>query len=199
MMFANKQAYDDYVAKYGKDAATGANPKRPDDPRGPVPTPPRMTGKDYRTALDSLRDTRREGLRSATDKAGRQAANQTYRTARDNLQAQRLGKVAPRPVDPLPRVGEPGGPPLTKMPMLDPYEGRTPPVDRGHDPNYRPPVVPKGSDSANFSLVPGGMKKGGKVSASKMKPVKTAKPKMSSASKRADGIAQRGKTRGKMV
>jgi len=38
-------------------------------------------------------------------------------------------------------------------------------------------------------------KKGGKVSASKMGAVKVAKPKMSSASSRADGIAIRGKTR----
>jgi hypothetical protein len=43
------------------------------------------------------------------------------------------------------------------------------------------------------------MKKGGKVGASKMGAVKTAKPSMGSASKRADGIAQRGKTRGRMV
>jgi hypothetical protein len=43
------------------------------------------------------------------------------------------------------------------------------------------------------------MKKGGKVGASKMGKVKTSKPSMGSASKRADGVAQRGKTRGKMV
>jgi hypothetical protein len=43
------------------------------------------------------------------------------------------------------------------------------------------------------------MKKGGKVGASKMGAVKTSKPSMGSASKRADGIAQRGKTRGRMV
>ena len=43
-----------------------------------------------------------------------------------------------------------------------------------------------------------GMKKGG-MAASKMGAVKTAKPKMGSASSRADGIAQRGKTVGKML
>ena len=43
------------------------------------------------------------------------------------------------------------------------------------------------------------MKKGGKVGASKMGKVKTSKPSMGSASKRADGIATKGKTRGKMV
>jgi hypothetical protein len=43
-----------------------------------------------------------------------------------------------------------------------------------------------------------GMKKGGMAS-SKMGKVKTGKPNMSSASSRADGIAQRGKTRGRMV
>ena len=44
-------------------------------------------------------------------------------------------------------------------------------------------------------------KKGGSVksSASKMGKVKTAKPSMGGASKRADGIAMRGKTRGRMV
>jgi hypothetical protein len=42
-------------------------------------------------------------------------------------------------------------------------------------------------------------KKGGQVRASAMKPVKMAKPKMGSASSRADGIASRGKTRGRMV
>jgi hypothetical protein len=39
---------------------------------------------------------------------------------------------------------------------------------------------------------------GGSVKASGMGSVKTAKPSMGSASKRADGIAQRGKTRGKV-
>jgi len=42
------------------------------------------------------------------------------------------------------------------------------------------------------------MKKGGVVP-SKMGAVKTAKPKMGSASSRADGIAQKGKTKGKML
>jgi hypothetical protein len=41
-----------------------------------------------------------------------------------------------------------------------------------------------------------GMKKGGMA---KMGAVKTAKPSMGSASSRADGIAQRGKTKGKMM
>ena len=38
-----------------------------------------------------------------------------------------------------------------------------------------------------------------KVGASKMGKVKTAKPKMGSASKRADGVAKKGKTKGKMM
>jgi hypothetical protein len=42
-------------------------------------------------------------------------------------------------------------------------------------------------------------KRGGSVKASKMGAVRTAKPSMSSASKRADGIATKGKTRGRMV
>jgi len=41
-------------------------------------------------------------------------------------------------------------------------------------------------------------KHGGSVKASKMGSVKTAKPKMTSASSRGDGIAQRGKTKGRM-
>jgi hypothetical protein len=44
-----------------------------------------------------------------------------------------------------------------------------------------------------------GMKKGGSVKASKMGAVKQSKPSMGSASKRGDGIAQRGKTKGRMV
>ena len=38
-----------------------------------------------------------------------------------------------------------------------------------------------------------------KVGASKMGKVATAKPKMGSASKRADGVAKKGKTKGKMM
>ena len=47
----------------------------------------------------------------------------------------------------------------------------------------------------------GGMnfKKGGSVKASKMGAVKQSKPSMGSASKRGDGIAQRGKTKGRFV
>ena len=47
----------------------------------------------------------------------------------------------------------------------------------------------------------GTMKRGGAVKSStpKMGKVKTAKPSMGGASKRADGIAMRGKTRGRMV
>ena len=43
-----------------------------------------------------------------------------------------------------------------------------------------------------------GMKKGG-MAASKMGKVATAKPKMGSASSRADGVAKKGKTVGKML
>jgi hypothetical protein len=42
-------------------------------------------------------------------------------------------------------------------------------------------------------------KRGGSVKASKMGSVRTSKPSMGSASKRADGIATKGKTRGRMV
>jgi len=42
-------------------------------------------------------------------------------------------------------------------------------------------------------------KNGGSIKSSKMGSVKTAKPKMTSASSRGDGIAQRGKTKGRMV
>ena len=44
-----------------------------------------------------------------------------------------------------------------------------------------------------------GMKRGGSVKPSKMGSVRTSKPSMGSASSRGDGIASRGKTRGKMV
>lgn len=43
-----------------------------------------------------------------------------------------------------------------------------------------------------------GFKRGGSIKASSMGKVKQAKPSMGSASRRGDGIAQRGKTRGKM-
>lgn len=52
--------------------------------------------------------------------------------------------------------------------------------------------VPVTTDQQTF-------KKGGRVKASAMKSVKVASPKMGSASKRADGIASRGKTRGRIV
>jgi hypothetical protein len=42
-------------------------------------------------------------------------------------------------------------------------------------------------------------KMGAKMGASKMGKVKTAKPSMGSASKRADGVAVKGKTKGKMM
>jgi hypothetical protein len=42
-------------------------------------------------------------------------------------------------------------------------------------------------------------KRGGSIKASKMGAVRTSKPSMGSASKRADGIATKGKTRGRMV
>ena len=57
-------------------------------------------------------------------------------------------------------------------------------------------MAPQGMAPQAMAPAPQGMKKGGSVKA-KAK-VKT-KPKSSSASKRGDGIAQRGKTRGKMV
>ena len=44
-----------------------------------------------------------------------------------------------------------------------------------------------------------GMKSGGSVKPSKMGGVKTAKPSFGSASKRADGVASKGKTRGKYI
>jgi len=50
-----------------------------------------------------------------------------------------------------------------------------------------------------FAAKRGFMKKGGAVKASKMGKAKQAKPSMSSASSRGDGIAQRGKTKGRIV
>jgi len=59
----------------------------------------------------------------------------------------------------------------------------------------------KKRQAATGGAAPAGapMKKGGKVGASKMGSVKTSKPAMSSASRRADGIATKGKTRGRFV
>jgi hypothetical protein len=52
-----------------------------------------------------------------------------------------------------------------------------------------------GSEALKLS----GYKKGGSIKSSKMGSVKTAKPKMTSASSRGDGIAQRGKTKGRII
>lgn len=52
---------------------------------------------------------------------------------------------------------------------------------------------------AGLAAKRGFMKKGGSVKASNMGKVKQAKPSMGSASSRGDGIAQRGKTKGRMV
>jgi hypothetical protein len=50
--------------------------------------------------------------------------------------------------------------------------------------------------AAEQAAAEGGMKKGGRVKGGR---VKGGKVKMSTASKRADGIAQRGKTKGRMI
>lgn len=60
-------------------------------------------------------------------------------------------------------------------------------------------TTPTGPQSATTNRMAGTMKKGGSVKASKMGKVKQAKPSMGSASSRGDGIAQRGKTKGRMV
>ena len=75
---------------------------------------------------------------------------------------------------------------------------------RGYKPRYTPPAAAsKTTQGATYPKrafmpdeVDNSYKKGGSVT--KMGGVKTSKPSMGSASKRADGIAQKGKTRGKM-
>jgi hypothetical protein len=79
-------------------------------------------------------------------------------------------------------------------PKLDEYKPRREPepltstVKPGTNTNY------ENTDTSDMSY-----KRGGSVKASKMGGVKTAKPSMGSASKRADGIAAKGKTRGKYI
>jgi hypothetical protein len=57
----------------------------------------------------------------------------------------------------------------------------------------------RGGNSVDFAGSGMGMKRGGSVKPSKMGGVKTAKPSFGSASKRADGVATKGKTRGKFI
>jgi hypothetical protein len=57
----------------------------------------------------------------------------------------------------------------------------------------------RGGNSVDFGGTGLGMKSGGSVKPSKMSGVKTAKPSFGSASSRADGIASKGKTRGKYI
>ena len=72
--------------------------------------------------------------------------------------------------------------------------------------NYKPRREPKPltevrkpGTNVNYESDETEMKRGGKVKASKMGSVKTAKPSMGSASRRGDGIAQRGKTKGRYL
>jgi hypothetical protein len=57
----------------------------------------------------------------------------------------------------------------------------------------------RGGNTVDFAGSGMGMKRGGSVKPSKMGGVKTAKPSFGSASSRADGIASKGKTRGKYI
>jgi hypothetical protein len=57
----------------------------------------------------------------------------------------------------------------------------------------------RGGNSVDFAGSGMGMKRGGSVKPSSMGSVKTAKPSSGSASRRADGIATKGKTRGKYI
>ena len=97
------------------------------------------------------------------------------------------------------RLGAPSGMPAGMLgsggPKMNPYT--LPPANAQAAYSAPPPQanftsmvnkLPMASPSA-------GMKKGGSVKASKMGAVKQSKPSMGSASKRGDGIAQRGKTR----
>ena len=57
----------------------------------------------------------------------------------------------------------------------------------------------RGGNTVDFAGSGLGMKRGGSVKPSKMGGVKTAKPSFGSASSRADGVATKGKTRGKYI
>ena len=57
----------------------------------------------------------------------------------------------------------------------------------------------RGGNTVDFAGSGMGMKRGGSVKPSKMGGVKTSKPSFGSASSRADGIASKGKTRGKYI
>jgi hypothetical protein len=82
---------------------------------------------------------------------------------------------------------------MTQQPTY-PFYGNTPQAG-GQNGGMNQTFNMQPQATADANQQPQRFKKGGKVSASKMGAVKVAKPKMSSASSRADGIAIRGKTR----
>lgn len=149
--------------------------------------------------------------------------------AKQKLALQPSGKFAPAFKPNMPIVGPMGGknmpPPRTGGMIATPPPGMgggMPPLGMGNlqqaskayfdanpqrnlgsAPTYSAPP-PQVNFTSMVNKLPmaapsAGMKKGGSVKASKMGAVKQSKPSMGSASKRGDGIAQRGKTKGRMV
>ena len=176
-----------------KDRPLYEGPVRPDMPRQTLN--PRQVRNQ---AIASAKDTRQQAMQAARAMkdsgqrlSAKQAAFDAYADARKTAQQQyKQSKLDPR-------TGKPR-PPMHVMPIDD-----RPPV------HFMQTPTPGRDTGGEFVLeTMGKMKKGGSVKKykaggsvkpSKMGSVKTASPKMSSASKRGDGIAQRGKTRGKMV
>ena len=179
-----------------KDNPLYDSPKRPDMPRQTLD--PRQVRNQ---AIAAAKDTRQQAMQAARamqDRGQRlsakQAALDAYANARNAAQQQyRASRTG---------ISSPGGP--TGGDMLQPPR---PTFDTTMSDDFKPRQKSQTSfldrvKQSGMMKKGGSVKKykaGGSVKPSKMGGVKTASPKMSSASKRADGIAMKGKTRGRIV
>jgi hypothetical protein len=199
MRFASQKDYEDYVKKYGADAAAGGNkPRSPLKDSAPQPTVSRASYKDLQQQYKEDRDAAREAYKGARAYAKELPAAERNKVRQSALEEYKAAtqKVA----DERRATGD----------AYRASRAKTSPV-------MRPPGIPEQSP-----VIQRGMKKGGAVKESAMmkkegrgmakanmqkiadKSVKGHEKRMhgmksgGSVSKRADGIAQRGKTRGKM-
>ena len=106
--------------------------------------------------------------------------------------SQMLQSSGPTP-PPMPQYGQGPGQGANQPPPMPQYGG--PGQGFGQPPN----AAKVGMFKKGGAVKAKAFAKGGSVKATSMGSVKTTKPKMGSASSRGDGIAQRGKTKGRMV
>lgn len=120
-----------------------------------------------------------------------------------------MGGNGPAPADalrPMPAIVRGSGAAPAGVPeYAQPYVNQMKQMAQGPAPAPSPAMLqkfgpPQGAAGMPVGTRMGGMmKEGGAVKASKMGAVKKSKPTMKSASTRGDGIAQKGKTKGRMV